>query len=49
MDCDDAFWEQFLQTGFAHETDIHFPVSRELHNNGSLTIPVIAELHRGNG
>lgn len=48
MDCDDAFWEQFPQTGFAH-TGIHFLVSRKLHNNSSLTIFVTVELFLENG
>ena len=42
MDCDDAFWEEFLQTGFAQDSAI--PVSRELHNDSSLTTFVTAEL-----
>lgn len=42
---DDAFRElyQILRPCLEQDTDVHFPVSRELHNESCLRILVIAE------
>ena len=48
--CDEAFREVYriLRPCIEQDTDVHFPVSRELHNESCLTILVIAENIRNN-